>query len=136
MKLPYILTELKENPLEINLDCVHSLFDLLTWLEESKTWASKTTHYFLLDEWWNQFNDLRHKNIDKFGFINGKGPTTPEGTFWWLIYQYEPCDSPNLKTKVQRHHASAFERAECALVDLEQIYNFYLEQHDSKQLSS
>lgn len=108
MKLPYILNKLVENPLEINLECLHSLFDFLMWLEESKTWASKTTHYFLLDEWWNQFNDLRHKNIDEFGFINGKGPTTPEGTLWWSIYQYDPCDSPNLKTEVQRHHASAF----------------------------
>jgi hypothetical protein len=136
MKLPYILIKLIENPLEINLECLHSLFDLLTWLEESKTWASKGTHYDDLDIWWKAFINISHDNLYEFGFIDFKGPTTPEGSLWWLIYQYDPCDSPNLKTQVQRHHASAFERAECALIDLEQIYNFYLKRYDSKKLPS
>lgn len=135
MKQPYMLKKLIAEPLDINLDCLHSLFDLLTWLEESKTWASKTTHYFRLEDWWGPYNQILHKNIDKFGFINGYGPTTPEGSFWWTIYQYDPTNSPNLKTQVSTHHASAYERAVCAKDDLEFIYDFYLKQIEEKMLN-
>ena len=132
MKLPYILEKLTSEPLDINLDCLHSLFDLLTWLEESQTWASKETHYFELEVWRKPYNQIILNNVNKYGFINGQGPTTPEGSFWWAIYQYDPVNSPNLKTQVSNHHASAHERAICAKTDLEVIYDFYLkriEQH-------
>lgn len=127
MKQPYILNKLITEPLDINLDCLHSLFDLLTWLEESKTWASKGTHYFGLPTWWDKYGKIVSENLHKYGFINGKGPTSPEGLFWWKIYQYDPTNSPNLKTQVSTHHASAYERACCAKVDLEFVYDFYLE---------
>jgi hypothetical protein len=110
----------------IPVNCLHSLLEFIYWLEDANLWASKNTHYQNLDIWWDSYNKQISKNLDKYGFINGKGAKSISGKFWWEIYGSDPVHSKNLKTSVSSHHASAFERNQAALADMNELYNFYI----------
>lgn len=110
----------------IPIECLHSLFNFINWLEYAEWWASKGTHYQDLDTWRNAYFKQIDINLKKYGFISGKGATSISGKFWWEIYGTDPTYSKNLKTSVSSHHASAYERNQAALADMNELYNFYL----------
>jgi len=118
-KVPYALSEIKFDG--ISVKCKHQLFDLLVWLEDSLSWASKETHYQNLEVWWKAYNDKIRTYLNINGFKNGDkeyNDNLPDVRFWWTIYGYDPTLSPDVAT----HHASAFERATTALLDLNHLY--------------
>jgi hypothetical protein len=122
-KLPFPLTEL--NTTDISIRCKHQLFDFLIWLEDSLLWASKETHYQDLDVWVKGCDQKISNYLKDNGFINGDrdhNDKLPDVRFWWTIYGYDPTNSPNLKTSVRPHHASAFERASATLSDLNHVF--------------
>lgn len=104
--------------LNITLNCYHDLCLFHQWLQEASNWASKDTHYQQLEEWWKPYNQCIHDNLNKYGFVNGVGAPNDDAKLWWLIYQVDPTWSPNLKTQVSRHHASAHERNEVMVVEI------------------
>lgn len=105
----------------ISLNCYHDLHMFALWLDYARDWASKETHYQNLDQWFKNINQCIHNNLNKYGFINGKGPTNNDSKLWWTIYQIDPTTSPNLKTTVENHHSSAFERNEVMIIEIEKI---------------
>lgn len=136
MKQPYILNKLITEPLDINLDCLHSLFDLLVWVRESENWTRNTPREMWRPGWSDLYGKIAQDNLYKFGFVNGTGPTTPEGTLWWILYQYDPRDSPNFKILNQNHRFYDGSLACCAKKDLEFVYDFYLEKYETGKINS
>jgi len=116
MKLSHKIEECLD--LDITLNCYHDLCIFHQWLQEASKWASMDTHYQELDEWWKPYNKCIGNNLDKYGFVNGVGAPNDDAKLWWLIYGSDPVDSPNLKTKVARHHASAWERNEVMILEI------------------
>ena len=58
-----------------------------------------------------------------FGFINASPKQHVDAAFWWLIYglMSNVHFSLNLKTEVAYHHASAWERSQALMKDVEDI---------------
>ena len=97
-------------------------------LKESSLKASKNTHYDRLNEWSDPIYEFIRKEMYTSGFINGNVEKTkekPAAEFWWIIYQLISGIhySPFLKTTVSNHHASAFERNEALLNEIEYVLN-------------
>lgn len=112
---------------KISLNCYHDLCMFAHWIQNSLEWASPGTHYYKLDEWiipyWNEID----KNLNKYGFVNGVGCkcTNYDCKLWWLIFGYNPVHDSNLITKVERHHASALERAKAGLMTIEELCEYF-----------
>lgn len=123
MKIPNYLQECLE--LNITLNCYHDLCHFHQWLQEASNWASKNTHYQQLDDWWQPYNQIIHNNLDKYGFVNGVGAPNDDAKIWWLIYGSDPCWSPNLKTPVSNHHASAHERNEVMILEISYLCDYF-----------
>ena len=120
MKISYQLEKCMEID-SISLSCYHELCNFAKWLQDACDWTDRRTHYQGLDEWLTPKNQIISKNLDKFGFINGKGSTNNDSAFWWVIHQLEPCYSLNLVTEVSSHHSSAWERNNCMLIEIEHL---------------
>jgi len=98
-------------------------------IELDKT-ASKGWSYDRLDEWQDPVYKLIHARLKKYKFVNGgaamgiKQPVDAE--FWWGIYAVmsHVCYSVNMETEVVRHHASAWERSQALIKDIEDIIEF------------
>jgi hypothetical protein len=102
---------------------LHELHHLVIKQQEI---ASKKTHYEDLDKWSSVIYGLIHDKLEKYGFENGnveKNFKNADVSFWWNIYGLvgNIIYSPNLKTKVQYHHASAFERNRALLAEINEI---------------
>jgi hypothetical protein len=68
---------------------------------------------------------VRNK-LNKYGFINASPEQNDDAAFWWLIYGLVngACDSVYMKTTGSRHHASAWERNQALMADIEDIISF------------
>lgn len=109
----------------ISLNCYHDLANFAQWLQDASVWASKQTHYQDLDIWFNTVNRIIQANLDKYGFINGVGPTNNDSKLWWCIYALDPTSSPNLQTSVASHHASAWERNQVLIMEIEYLIDCF-----------
>jgi len=85
--------------------------------------TSKQTHYEKLNEWSDKVYDFIHKKLKKYGFKNGEKEQNDNAIFWWYLYSLpnRTIYSKHLKTKVENHHSSAFERNEALILMLEDI---------------
>ena len=126
--LSYRLKKALETPVgEQAFDDLKKYLEYLIGLRET---ACKETHYTRLDEWNVKAYGFIHKMLDKYGFINGGAAMSLEqprdAEFWWGIYSVVSgvCYSRNLKTSVANHHASAWERNEALIADIEQLIEF------------
>ena len=95
-------------------------------LDELSETASKKTHYENLDEWSDKVHEYVYDMLKKYGFKSGDveaNSKNPEASFWWSIYGIVGAciHSPNLKTEVANHHASAWERNEALRKDIQDL---------------
>lgn len=129
MQISYRLKQIMEIE-SISLDCYHQLFNLAMWLEEASEWASLNTHYQNLNDWADPLDKEIHKNLDRFvySFFRDKNTIPNDVRLWFEIYQLDPCWSPNLVTKAEPHHSSAYERNQCLLMEI----NYLLEHFEDK----
>jgi hypothetical protein len=111
------------NDFKISLNCYHDLCLFAQWIHESLTSASPITHYHKLNIWLDEYWGKTYKNLHKYGFVNGVGCSCEnyDCKLWWEISGFDPIHSPHLKTNVARHHASALERANAVLIEIEQL---------------
>lgn len=127
------MNELVKFPKKVDVKLLHKVHDFLYLLENLN--PSKQTHYHQLDEWRNPITDFLHKVLNETGFVNGQGCSNEECSFWWSVYTSPDLIvfSNYLKTQVNNHHASAFERNEALIQFFEDIYERLnqIYEHDS-----
>jgi hypothetical protein len=128
MKLYHAFEEIvNNNDFRISLNCYHDLCLFAQWIQESSTSASPITHYHKLNIWLDEYWGKTYKNLHKYGFVNGVGCSCEnyDCKLWREISGFDPVDSSHLKTNVARHHASALERANAALIEIEQLCEYF-----------
>ena len=112
---------------EVGLDAFHELTEFMELLRGLSETASKQTHYHKLDEWSDAVYGFVHEKLDKHGFINGgaaMGKEQPrDAEFWWKVYAIvgSIIYSPNLESKTEYHHSSAWERNEALMADISDL---------------
>ena len=108
----------------------NDLNTFLVRLQELDAKASKKTHYEKLDEWLDTVYDFLHKQLNKYGFINGgaaMGKEQPtDAAFWWAVYNVmsSVIYSIHLKSVTEYHHSSAWERSQALMADIQDIIEF------------
>ena len=109
-----------------SVDSFNDLSKFLADLYELDKTASKGTHYDRLDVWLEAVNRGVRNNLEKYGFVNASKEQNDDAAFWWLIYQVVGgvCHSVHMKTSVANHHASAWERNQALIKDVEDIITF------------
>jgi len=109
---------------------VINLKELLELVRKSESTASKNYFYDKIDEWSDPLYDFISKTLKKFGFKNGNreyNDRFPDIVFWWEIYGLisSTIYSPNLQTKTENHHSSAYER-NCVLeIELQYVLDSF-----------
>lgn len=112
---PYIIPEVQKD--------FKSFKELLQYAKE---YASKQTHYHKLNDWSDIVHGYVHEMLHKYGFVNGNpkaNETNTAAQFWWTIYKKisNLIYSKYLVTIGAHHHASAYERNEALIKELEPI---------------
>ena len=129
MKCSYNVEKTINNSEKVSEKCKQDLLVYLNLINELSKTASKKTHYVNLEEWSNSSHKFIDKMLKKYKFVNGNSEANeklPDAKFWWNIYGVLSSIhySPNLKTNVDIHHSSAWERNEALRLDIEYIINF------------
>lgn len=109
-----------------SLEAKESVKELLSLCYKLRETASKNYGYDRLNEWSKPISDLISTILYRHGFKNGEkeyNDTLPDVVYIWKVYETWTLIiySPNLKTKVANHHASAYERNEAFIIELENL---------------
>ena len=114
---------LKANVTKLGFDEVAVFFKELQELDKT---ACKETHYHKLDEWMDPVYKLVRARLESFGFVNASKEQPVDAAFWWNVYAVvsHVCYSVHMKTSVARHHASAWERSQALIADIQDIIEF------------
>lgn len=111
-----------------SMDAVSNIHKFKTFLECLRNTASKKTHYDNITDYLNPVYEYVHNELANFGFVTGEpeiNKKNPDASLWWAIFGIvnSITFSPHLKTNVASHHASAYERNEALILELEVIIN-------------
>ena len=115
--IPHVSDEAKKDVQEFINYCI-----------ELRKTASTEYFYDHITEYNNSIQDFIHKELKKYGFKNGNVEwcnSHPDIAYWWEIYKMIDwiIYSPNLHTKTENHHSSAYERNEALIVELQYLIN-------------
>ncbi len=104
----------------------NDLSDFLENLQVLDVTASKRTHYHQLNEWSDAVYKYVRNKLDKYEFVNASQNQNNDAAFWFLIYQVisSVIYSVHLKSEAAHHHASAWERNQALMADIEDIITY------------
>lgn len=99
----------------ITQEAIDKVGEFICLVKENGNTASRNYGYDRLEEWNEPLYNFIHSTLKKFGFKNGDvlhNDKIPNVKFWWAIYGIMSgvIYSPNLRSKTENHHSSAYER--------------------------